>query len=93
MTTINNFFVTRPALTAGILNHLWQSSVVGLVILGLLLLGGQLSARTRRALAWLALAKFALPIAALVSLAGPLANLFGGGMKIDRLQLPAMLLR
>ena len=91
MNAINDFFVSRPALTAGLVNHLWQSSVVGLVILGLLAASRQLSARTRRGLAWLALAKFALPIAALVPLAGPVASLFGRGLRIDRLQLPAVL--
>ncbi len=89
MKTLNDFFLSRPALTAGLLSHLWQSTVVAVLVLGLLLLGGRLSARTRRALAWLALAKFALPVCALVSPAGPLANLFGHGVNVDWLQLPA----
>ena len=92
MTTINEFFLSRPALTAGLVSHLWQSSVVALVILGLLLLSRSLPARTRRALAALALAKFVLPVAALLWLAGPLAKLLGSGVKIDRLQVPALLL-
>jgi len=46
-----------------VLTHLWQSSVVALAILLLLAAARGLSARTRAWLAWIALAKFALPIA------------------------------
>ncbi len=92
MKTLNDFFLSRPGLTAGLISHLWQSTVVAVLVLGLLLLGSRLSARTRRALAWLALAKFALPVSALVSPAGPLANLFGHGVNVDWLRWPAVLL-
>jgi Zn-dependent protease with chaperone function len=57
-----------PALAAGIANHLWQSSAVGLAILGLLGLARNSSARTRRTLARLALVKFAIPIGLAISL-------------------------
>lgn len=46
-----------------LLTHLWQSSVVALAILGLLALGRRLSARTRRTMGWIAVAKFAVPVA------------------------------
>lgn len=55
--------------TVDVLNHLWQSTAVGLAVLGLLIFCRGLSARTRYALGWLALAKFALPMAALARLA------------------------
>lgn len=48
-------------------NHLWQSTVVAAAILILLAFCGKLSARTRLALGWIALGKFALPLAALVT--------------------------
>ncbi|HEX3728579.1 MAG TPA: M56 family metallopeptidase, partial [Opitutaceae bacterium] len=47
-------------------DHLWQSSVAGLALLALLLLSRALSARTRRALAWLGLAQLAVPAAPLL---------------------------
>ncbi len=50
-----------PWTTVEVLNHLWQSTVVGLAVLLGLAVGRGLSARTRRALGWMALAKFALP--------------------------------
>lgn len=49
------------------LNHLWQSTAIGLVLLGLLVSCRSLSARTRHLMGWMALAKFALPMAWVVS--------------------------
>jgi TonB family protein len=46
---------------ADLVNHLWQSSVIALALLLLMALCARLSARTRLALGWMALAKFALP--------------------------------
>ncbi len=88
MTTISDWiYGSRSA----IVSHLWQSSAVGLAILGLLALGLNLSARTRRALAWVALVKFAIPAAVIGSLAERLTNAFGGSMKFGQLPLSAML--
>ncbi len=56
-----------PWTTVDLLNHLWQSTVVGVVVLAVLLIARGLSARTRRALGWMALLKFALPTGFLVS--------------------------
>ena len=58
---------------ADLANHLWQSSVIALVLLLLMALCARLSARTRLALGWMALAKFALPFgffAAFITLLG-----------------------
>jgi TonB family protein len=45
------------------IDHLWQSSLFGLAILGLLEAARPLSARLRRTLAWIGLLKFAVPAA------------------------------
>lgn len=50
-----------PWTTVDMLNHLWQSTVVGVAVLLVLAVSRGLSARTRRALGWMALVKFALP--------------------------------
>jgi TonB family protein len=58
---------------ADLANHLWQSSLIALALLLLMALCGRLPARTRLALGWMALGKFALPFgifAAVVSLLG-----------------------
>ena len=56
------------------LNHVWQSTAAGLAVLALLMFCAPLSARTRRALGVMALAKFALPMAVLAAL----VTRFGG---------------
>ena len=56
-----------PWTTVDLLNHLWQSSVMGVVVLAVLLLGRGLPARTRWALGWMALLKFALPTGWLIA--------------------------
>jgi len=43
--------------------HLWQSSLVGLAILGLMFVATRIPARTRWMLGWVAILKFALPLA------------------------------
>ncbi len=53
---------------ADLLTHLWQSTAVALAMLLLLIIGRRLSARTRRTLGWIAVAKFAVPAAWLVAL-------------------------
>jgi TonB family protein len=60
--------LARVCTPAELLNHLWQSSVVALALVGLLLLGRNLPARTRRLIGWAALAKFAVPVAAIARL-------------------------
>jgi len=50
-----------------LVNHLWQSTVVGCGILGLIAACRRFSAGTRRALAWLGMIQFALPKAWIVS--------------------------
>lgn len=58
---------------ADLVNHLWQSSVIAFALLLLMALCVRLSARTRLALGWMALAKFALPFgifAAIITLLG-----------------------
>jgi TonB family protein len=52
-----------PWSAAAILTHLWQSTIVGVIILLLLALGRGLTAATRRNLAWMGLLKFILPAA------------------------------
>lgn len=59
---------------ADLANHLWQSSVIALVLLLLMALCARLSARTRLALGWIALAKFALPFGFFT----PFITLLGG---------------
>lgn len=58
---------------ADLIHHLWQSSVIALALVVLMALCARFSARTRLALVWMALAKFALPfgiLAAVVTLLG-----------------------
>jgi TonB family protein len=66
-------FVLLSWTSADLIQHLWQSSVIALALLVLMGLCARFSARTRLALVWMALAKFALPfgiLAALVTLIG-----------------------
>ncbi len=63
MNAIPRLHLVASPWVAELLTHLWQSTVVALAILLLLVLGRRLSARTRRTLGWIALAKFALPVA------------------------------
>src|SRR5688500_13295110 len=51
-----------------VVTHLWQSTVVALVILLLMAVARRLAARTRQVLGWIAVAKFALPAAWLTQL-------------------------
>ena len=54
--------VAWPWTTVDVINHLWQSTVVALgVLLVLVVCRGLVAARTRRVLGWMALLKFALP--------------------------------
>src|SRR4051812_36559591 len=71
-----------------LLNHLWQSTAAALAVLGLLLLSASLSARTRRALGWMALVKFALPLGALAAWLAP----FGGDAPQRWLAAPVLTL-
>ncbi len=59
---------------ADLVNHLWQSSVIAFALLLLMALCVRLSARTRLALGWMALAKFALPFGIFAAI----ITLFGG---------------
>lgn len=70
-----------------LLTHLWQSTVVAAVILLLVGLTKGLSARTRSTLGWIAVAKFFLPVAWLVSLVTP----EGGASASRALVLPVTL--
>lgn len=74
---------------ADLLTHLWQSTVVGLAILLLLLLGRRLSARTRRTLGWIAVAKFAVPAAWLGALARGIGGTTPARMLPDAGAVPA----
>jgi TonB family protein len=56
------------------IHHLWQSSVIALALVVLMALCARFSARTRLALVWMALAKFALPFGLLAAV----VTLFGG---------------
>jgi TonB family protein len=79
--------LTPSPATLDILNHLWQSTAAALAVLALLTVSGPLSARTRRTLGWMGLAKFALPFGAL---AAPAARLGGGSQRW--LESPALTL-
>jgi TonB family protein len=72
-----------------LLNHLWQSTVVAVAILALILICHRLPARTRRALAWMALAKFVVPLALLAPLVTFVGRLFGGWYAPPTLPLPS----
>jgi TonB family protein len=59
--------------SADLIHHLWQSSVIAVALLVLMGLCARFSARTRLALVWMALVKFALPfgiLALVVTLLG-----------------------
>jgi len=70
MNALPSLHLVASPWVADLLTHLWQSTAVALAILLLLIIGRRLSARTRRTLGWIAVAKFVLPAAWLVALAG-----------------------
>lgn len=82
-----------PWTTVDVLNHLWQSTVVGVAVLLMLALSRGLSARTRRALGWMALAKFALPASlfmhAFARLGATPGRWAGAGVLTEPIKLPA----
>src|SRR5437016_4496059 len=65
-----------------LLNHLWQSTAVALAVLVLLFAFRGIPARTRRALCWLALAKFAVPLTLIAPFHLPLGAL-GRWLSLD----------
>lgn len=71
-----------------VLTHLWQSTVVAVVILLLLALGRRLAPRTRRALGWIALFKFALPAAWLSKIVEQLGGAPRSWLAADALLVP-----
>src|SRR4051812_27148270 len=66
MKTLTSALAGWPWTATDLLNHLWQSTAVAVGVLLLLAFSGRLSANTRRLLAWMALLKFAVPVALLV---------------------------
>ena len=62
--------VFRKALT-----HLWESSLVGLAVLGIIFACRHASAELRRTLGWVGLLKFAIPAAAFAPLIGGIEKL------------------
>lgn len=56
-------YISAPS----VIDHLWQSTVAAVAFLGLLAVGRRLSARTRLWLAWAALLKFLIPVAAFLN--------------------------
>ena len=66
-----------PGNAEGWASHIWQSTVAGLAVLWLLSGCQRLSAGTRRTIAWVGLAKFAIPASGLLALAGALPFLPG----------------
>jgi beta-lactamase regulating signal transducer with metallopeptidase domain/biopolymer transport protein ExbD len=58
---LSHLLTSWPWTTTDLVNHLWQSTVVGLVVLVLLTVCGRLPARIRRTLAGMGLAKFVVP--------------------------------
>jgi TonB family protein len=77
-----------PATAAQLLNHLWQSSVVALVLLAVVTIARKLPARTRQTICWLALAKFAVPIAPLAELITPPSILHQATVETVKSALP-----
>src|ERR1039457_336799 len=63
MNTIEGLTIRwEPWTVAAMLSHLWQSSVVGLMILILMFAARRASARTRWMIGWIGLIKFTLPL-------------------------------
>jgi len=58
------------ALFRGALVHIWESSLAGLAVLGIILACRRAPADLRRTLGWIGLLKFAIPAAALVPILG-----------------------
>ncbi|MBI5766640.1 MAG: TonB family protein [Verrucomicrobia bacterium] len=77
--------------TIDTLNHLWQSTAAGLAVLVLLRLGASLSARTRRALGLMALAKFVVPVALLTALVARFGSTRERWLEAPALTLPVNL--
>ena len=69
VTHLPRFFAFGSWTTLDVLNHLWQSTAAGVAVLGLLLVCAPLSARTRRSLGLMAMAKFAIPVAVITAVA------------------------
>jgi TonB family protein len=61
-----------PRTVEGWASHIWQSTIAGCAILWLLTACQRLTAGTRRTIAWVGLAKFAIPASGLLALAGSL---------------------
>jgi TonB family protein len=55
-------------MTSDVISHLWQSTVAGAAVLGILTACDRLSAGTRRIVGWMGLAKFAVPAAGVAAL-------------------------
>jgi len=63
MNTIEGLTIRwQPWTAPAMLNHLWQSSIVGVVILVLMFAARRASARTRWMIGWIGLIKFILPL-------------------------------
>jgi beta-lactamase regulating signal transducer with metallopeptidase domain len=88
---LHSFLAAWPWTTVDVLNHLWQSTVVGVAVLLVLAVGRDLSARTRRTLGWMALVKFALPASLLVHAVARLGATPGRWVEPGALTRPIML--
>lgn len=91
MSALPRLHLTASPWVVDVLSHLWQSTAVAFAILLLLVACRRISARTRRTLGWIALAKFALPVAGLVQLAQQLAGTPQGWLAQDAGLLPVHL--
>jgi TonB family protein len=92
MSPASIFFAASWAWTsADWVNHLWQSTVVGLGVLVLLAAGRPLTAGTRRTLGWIALIKFALPAALFARLAEIAGSAYGRWFESSTVKIPGAL--
>jgi TonB family protein len=82
--------LNAPAFVAGLVNHLWQSTVVAAGMLGLLAVSGRLSARARWRIAWLGLSKFVLPAFAFTVLFRRLGSAGARWLESPVITLPAV---
>jgi TonB family protein len=77
MNTLPRLDFDAPSWAFELVTHLWQSTVVAGLILLVIVLGRKLCARTRLALGWIAIVKFAVPSAWLASLVLPAGDASG----------------